>query len=165
MTNRPYGPLPSRLIEQLLEPFAEHDKRRVVVYHDLHGFALEQQQIAQCRIARAVVQGALRIFLAGGGSACITVNVRPAAAIGKTDRREHRERPPMSSGTISLVALVISHATLRAAHISSWRKCRAPPPPYLLFRTAFQLAEGDGSSVVVPDFEMTLMRNRGHRSS
>ena len=36
------------LIEQLLEPFAEHDERRLIVYHDLHGLALEQQQIAQC---------------------------------------------------------------------------------------------------------------------
>ena len=66
---------------------------------------LEQRQIAQCRIARAQSsKGALRIFLAGGGSTGhYRVNVRPAAAIGSRPTGVSTEkRPPMSSGTIKV---------------------------------------------------------------
>ena len=137
------------LIEQLLEPFAEHDERRLVVYHDLHGFALEQQQIAQCRIARAVVQGAMRIFLAGGGSARHhRVNVQTGCSHRQqTDRREHRETAAdVIRHNKGLVALVIRQLFERAALLIRRGEDALARPLLAVFDFAqlFQLAEGDG---------------------
>ena len=136
-------------IEQLLEPFAEHDERRLVIYHDLHGFALEQQQITQCRIARAVVQGALRIFLAGGGSACHhRVNVQTGCSHRQqTDRREHRETAAdVIRHNKGLVALVIRQLFERAALLIRRGEDALARPLLAVFAFAqlFQLAEGDG---------------------
>ena len=44
-----------RLVEQLLEPLAQHDERGLVVDQDLHGLALLVQDIAQRSILRAIV--------------------------------------------------------------------------------------------------------------
>ena len=136
-------------IEQLLEPFTEHDERRLVIDHDLHGFALEQQQITQRRILGAVVVGAIGIFLAGGGcTSHYRINIQSGGSHRQqADRREHgKTAADVIRHDKGFVALVVRQLFERAALLIGRGEdaLSGALAAVALFAQLFQLAERDG---------------------